>query len=44
MRRQPRITCAMSWVPLSIPIASQRRDQFLQHHADVAGDLLRQPT
>jgi hypothetical protein len=44
MRRQPRIACAVRWVPLSIPIfASQRpgfRDRFLEHHAGVVGDLL----
>src|SRR3954463_3507003 len=44
MRRQPRIACAVSWVPLSIPIfadpTSNFRDQFLQHHAGVVGDLL----
>jgi hypothetical protein len=39
--REPRVTCAVSWVPLSHPDIGQStpgfRDQVLQPHADVAG-------
>ena len=44
MRRQPRLARAVSWVPFVRPDLRQStpgfRDQFLQQHAGVVGDLL----